>query len=85
MVKSDLAPAFGAVLRRHRQAKSITQEKLSESADVDVKMIRMVERGTRNPSINLADSLAHGLGVSLTQLIGEAEELRRKGRTPKNN
>lgn len=80
MVKKDLAAAFGAVLRQHRQHKSITQEKLSERADVDVRMIRMVERGTRNPSVNLADSLAHGLGVSLSQLITEAEQLRRKKR-----
>ena len=80
MLRRDLANAFGAVLRQHRQAKSITQEKLSERADVDVKMIRMVERGTRNPSLNLADSLTHGLGIPLSQLIAEAEQLRRKRR-----
>ena len=76
MVKRDLAVAFGAVLRQHRQAKSVTQEKLSELADIDVKMVRMVERGTRNPSVNLADSLASGLGVPLSQLIAEAEKYR---------
>lgn len=78
MVRRDLANALGAVLRHHRQAKSLTQEKLSERADIDVKMLRMVERGTRNPSVNLADSLAHGLGMPLSQLISEAEQLRGK-------
>ncbi len=80
MLKTSLADAFGVVLRQHRKAKSITQEMLSERADVDVKMVGMVERGVRNPSVNLADSLAHGVGVPLSQLIKEAETLRKKHR-----
>lgn len=79
MLNRDLANAFGTVVRRHRQAKSMSQEKLSELADIDVKMLRMVERGTRNPSVNLADSLASGLGVPLSQLVAEAEKYRVSG------
>ena len=56
----------------------MTQEKLSEKADVDVKMIGRIERFIRNPSLNLADSLAHGLGVPLWQMIKESEDLRQK-------
>ena len=78
MLKTNLADAFGVVLRQHRKARGITQEMLSERADVDVKMVGMVERGVRNPSVNLADSLAHGIGVPLSQLIKEAETLRKK-------
>lgn len=61
----------------------MSQEKLSELADVDVKMIGRIETFIRNPSLNLADSLAHGLGVSLSELIREAEELRKKSRNQK--
>lgn len=78
MIKKDLAKAFGVVLRNHRKAAKITQEKLSERADVDVKMIGRIENFIRNPSLNLADSLADALGVPLSQMISEAEDLRRK-------
>ncbi len=55
----------------------MSQEKLSEKADVDVKMIGRIENFIRNPSLNLADSLADALGVPLSQMIKEAEALRR--------
>jgi transcriptional regulator with XRE-family HTH domain len=78
MLKKDLNKAFGVVLRKHREERKITQEKLSELADVDVKMIGNIERFVRNPSLNLSDSLAHGLKIPLSRLIREAEEIREK-------
>jgi transcriptional regulator with XRE-family HTH domain len=86
VVKRDLAKSFGIVLRNHRKAVQMTQEKLSEKADVDVKMIGRIENFIRNPSLNLADSLADGLGIPLSQMIKDAEDLRRKQseqKTPK--
>ena len=78
MIKRDLANSFGVVLRKHRTAAKMSQEKLSERADVDVKMIGRIETFIRNPSLNLADSLASALGVPLSQMINEAEDLRRE-------
>ena len=78
MVKRDLNKAFGNILRNHRKAAKMSQEKLSEKADVDVKMIGRIETSIRNPSINLADSLAHALGIPLSQMIWEAEEIRQQ-------
>ena len=78
MIKRDLAKSFGVVLRNRRKAAKMTQEKLSERADVDVKMIGRIENFIRNPSLNLADSLADALGVPLSQMINEAEDLRRE-------
>jgi transcriptional regulator with XRE-family HTH domain len=83
MVNRDLAKSFGIVLRNHRRSAKMSQEKLSEKADVDVKMIGRIENFIRNPSLNLADSLAQGLDVPLSQMIKEAENLRLKERTPK--
>ena len=77
MVRRDLAKSFGVVLRGRRKAAKMSQEKLSEKADVDVKMIGRIENFIRNPSLNLADSLADALGVPLSQMIKEAEALRR--------
>ena len=77
MINRDLAKSFGVVLRNHRKAAHMSQETLSEKADVDVKMIGRIENFIRNPSLNLADSLADALGVLLSQMIKEAEDLRR--------
>ena len=76
MLRRDLNKSFGVVLRNHRKAAKMSQEKLSEKADVDVKMIGRIETFIRNPSLNLADSLAHALGVPLSQMIQEAEAWR---------
>ena len=78
MQKSDLAQYLGAVVRKHRTSGKTTQEQLSERADIDVRMIRLVETKGQNLSVNLAECLARGLGISLSQMIREAEDLRRQ-------
>lgn len=80
MLRRDLNKSFGVVLRNHRKAAKMSQEKLSEKADVDVKMIGRIETFIRNPSLNLADSLAHALGVPLWQMIKEADDVRQKAK-----
>jgi transcriptional regulator with XRE-family HTH domain len=78
MRHKDMAKAFATVLRKHRAQKKITQEALAERADIASKMVSLIERNQRNPSLNVADSIARGLGISLTQMIKEAEAMRKK-------
>ena len=78
MRHKDMAKAFATILRRHRAQKEITQETLAERADIASKMVSLIERNERNPSLNVADSIAQGLGISLAQMIKEAEALRKK-------
>jgi len=73
----DLAKAFAVVLRKYRKKKEVTQEALAEVADIDPKMVSLIERFERNPSLNVADSIAQGLGVSLSTMIKEAETIRK--------
>jgi transcriptional regulator with XRE-family HTH domain len=56
----------------------LTQEQLAEKADLAPKMISLIERYERNPSLNVADSIAQGLCVPLWQLMREADNLKRK-------
>jgi transcriptional regulator with XRE-family HTH domain len=74
----SLSKTFAEVLRKHRKSKKITQEKLAERADIASKMVSLIERGTINPSLNLMDSIAQGLGVPLAEMIKEAEAERRR-------
>ena len=81
MRHKDMAKAFAAVLRNHRKKKNFTQEFLAEKSDIASKMVSLIERGERNPSLNVADSIAQGLGVSLSEMIQEAEIIRKKSKT----
>jgi transcriptional regulator with XRE-family HTH domain len=76
MRKNDMAKHFAAILQKHRKTKGISQALLAEKADCDSTMISLIERKIRNPTLNLADSLAQGLGIPLWQMIKDADELR---------
>lgn len=77
MRQKDMSRNFAAILQKQRKSKGISQEILAEKADCDSTIISLIERKIRNPTLNLADSLAQGLGVPLSQMILEAENLRR--------
>jgi transcriptional regulator with XRE-family HTH domain len=83
MLHKDLAKNFSVVLQKQRKSRHISQAVLAERADCDSTMISLIERKIRNPTLNLADSLAQGLGVSLSRMIQEAEDLRLNERQKK--
>ena len=76
MLSRDFAKFFGHIVRKHRKARFLTQEQLAEKADLAPKMISLVERLQRNPSVNVADSIAKGLSVPLWRLVKDTENLR---------
>jgi len=78
MRSNDFARRFGEVVRKHRKAAGLTQEQLAEKSDLASKMISLVERFERNPSLNVANSIALGLGVPLWQLIRDADNIKHK-------
>jgi transcriptional regulator with XRE-family HTH domain len=86
MRSKDFAKAFGVAVRKHRKARGMTQEALAEQADLAPKMISLIERFERNPSLNVAHSIAAGLSMPLWRLVKDADDLKRKpARPPKIN
>jgi transcriptional regulator with XRE-family HTH domain len=83
VLSEDFAKFFAEAVRQHRKAKKLTQEKLAERADLASKMISLIERAERNPSVNVAHSVAQGLGIPLWRLVKDAEDLRRERATAK--
>ena len=73
-----MASAFGVVLKRHRLAKKFSQEALSEKAGLHPTHVSLIERFQRNPSINVAASLAKALGLTLSEMIAEAERITKR-------
>ena len=60
--------AFGLAVRRAREAKGLTQEKLAERAELDSTYISGIERGVRNASLLSLVRVAKGLGLPLAKL-----------------
>lgn len=83
MLSKDFAKFFGEIVRKHRKARFLSQEELAERADLASKMISLIERFERNPTLNVADSIAQGMGVPLWRLIKDAEDLRNEMKASK--
>lgn len=61
--------AFGRELRKLRQQRGLTQEKLAELVDLSVPYISHLERGTKKPSLEVLTRLAESLGVTVDRLL----------------
>jgi transcriptional regulator with XRE-family HTH domain len=61
--------AFGNSVRKHREAKKLSQEALAEKAELDRTYISDIERGVRNPGVKNVVRIASGLGISASKLM----------------
>jgi transcriptional regulator with XRE-family HTH domain len=77
MPRLEMADAFAEVLRKHRSARQLSQEALAEKAEIHPTHVGLIERGERNPSLNVSSAIARALGVNLSELIREAEQIQR--------
>jgi len=76
----EMSRAFAAVLKARRRAEGLSQEMLAEKADIHPTHVGLIERSLRNPSLNVAKALADALGVSLADMIAQAERTCRRRR-----
>lgn len=77
MSDSLLSASFGAVVRSRRKIVGLTQEKLAERAAIHPTYVGLVERGERNPSLDVAKRIAEALEMTLAALIALAEGKRK--------
>jgi transcriptional regulator with XRE-family HTH domain len=66
--RNGILSALGRNIRRQREAKQFTQEKLAERAGLDATYISGIERGLRNPGIVNVARLAKALGLTTAEL-----------------
>lgn len=71
--RARFSSVFTQVIRQRRLARGLSQEALSELAEVDRTYVGLLERGKRSPGLDVAKRLALGLGVQLAELIAETE------------
>jgi transcriptional regulator with XRE-family HTH domain len=72
-IRIELSDSFAMVIEKHRRAKGLSRAALAVQAGLHQTYIGLLERGKRSPNLDTAQAIAEGLGLSLSQLIAEAE------------
>lgn len=65
--------ALGGAIRRIRQEKNISQEKLALLAEIDRSYVGRVERGDNNAAVLTLFRIANALKISIAELMREAK------------
>jgi transcriptional regulator with XRE-family HTH domain len=63
--------APGPIIRKLRRRAGLTLEQVAESSGVSRAMWSSVERGDKNPTLPILGRMAAGLGVTISELMGE--------------
>ena len=64
-------------LKRERQKKGISQERLAKACGLSRSAVSMIESGDRNPTLFVCHALAVGLDIQLSKVIRDTERNRR--------
>ena len=64
--------AFGANVRRERVAAGLTQERLAEKADLNIRTLQSIEAGQLNVLVTTAMRLQTALGCDWNRLMGSS-------------
>ena len=62
--------AFGANVRRERVAAGLTQERLAEKADLNIRTLQSIEAGELNVLVTTAMRLQRAMGCDWGRLMG---------------
>lgn len=65
----DWRSRVGKNIRRLREERGLTQEKLAVDAEIDLTYLGGIERGRRNPSLLVMVRIAAALSVEVRSLI----------------
>jgi len=63
------ATKFGAVVRRLREERGLTQEELAERAGMSATYVGFVERGDNVPTLTILLQLAEAFDISPSELL----------------
>jgi transcriptional regulator with XRE-family HTH domain len=70
--KTDIKEVLAANLKKNRHKKGLTQEKLSEQADMSLQYLAMLELARKFPSGEMLERLADALDIEPHQLFNVA-------------
>ena len=64
-----MAVVVGQRVRSLREDQGISLRELAQRSSVSAPMLSQVERGTTSPTLAVAEKIADGLGLTLSQLL----------------
>lgn len=70
--------SLGENIKTKRKEKGLSQEELAERVLVSTPMICQIERGTRNPSLQLGKAIADVLGCTVDELLSKSPIFEQK-------
>lgn len=71
---SDVSSRFGRTIRRVREERGWSQERLAEYADLNRSYLGEIERGIAVPSLSTAAKLAAAFNQRLSDLLAQSEQ-----------
>ncbi len=74
MIDADVGSRFGPTVRRLREARGWSQERLAQRAELNRSYMGEIERATVMPSLATASKLAEALDLSLSHLLSQVEQ-----------
>ena len=66
------------LLREERERQKLSKYTVSQRSGVSQSMLSLVERGLRNPTMELLLRVADGIGVDLPSIIKKAQRAQKK-------
>lgn len=69
----DILKRFGLTIKRLREKKGISQEKLGEISDLHRTYIGMIERAEKNVTLKSIEKLAKALEMEISEIFVEME------------
>lgn len=69
VVRRDLLSAIGETLRSIRNERNLTLRQVSEGSHVSVSYLAEIERGEKDPSSRVLESVAAGLDIEVSELL----------------
>jgi transcriptional regulator with XRE-family HTH domain len=73
-----LQEKFGQVIRRRRTTVGLGQEALADKAGLHRTHVSLLERGKRNPTLEVIKKLADALGTTMASLLQDLEAEQEK-------
>ncbi len=67
--KKNLLSAIGETLRAVRNERELTLRQVAEGAHVSISYLAEIERGEKDPSSRVLESVAEGLGIGMGDLL----------------
>ncbi|NDO45915.1 helix-turn-helix transcriptional regulator [Clostridium sp. ASF356] len=68
---------MGSRIKKARLSQNLTQEQLAELLDISVSYVSLIERGSRNATVETLLAIADVLHVSVTSLLQDSGDLDR--------